>query len=102
MWNLKGELQEATSYIHHGPSPERPNGQWNTIDVYTVGDKIIHALNGKVNMVLHNTRQKTKHGPALLTRGQIKIQSEAAECYYRDVKIRHITKFPLGFAELLK
>ena len=60
------------------------------------------AVNGKVNMVLHNTRQKTQYGPAPLTKGQIQIQSEAAECYYREIKIRPISKFPTGIASALK
>lgn len=101
-WDLKGTLQNGLGYIHHGGATERSNGQWNTIDVYTVDDKIIHVLNGEVNMVLHNTRQKTPRGTAPLTQGQIQIQSEAAECYYRGIKIRPIQSFPSGYSKLLK
>ena len=101
-WSPKGKLGLGDGYIHHGPSTERPHGEWNTIDIYTVGNEIIHVINGKVNMVLLNTRQKTAHGPAPLTKGQIQIQSEAAECYYRDLKIRPISSFPQGYRKFLK
>ena len=63
---------------------------------------MVFLSNGKVNMVLHNTRQKTAHGPAPLAKGQIQIQSEAAEVYYRDIKIRPIKKFPAAFQKFLK
>ena len=101
-WDPTAELADASGYISHGPSEERPHGQWNTIDVYTVGDKMIFLSNGKVNMVLLNTRQNTPHGKAPLTKGQIQIQSEAAEIYFRDIKIRPITEFPTAFQKFLK
>ena len=101
-WDPKAELADGGGYIDHGPSEERPNGEWNTIDVYTIGDKMVFLSNGKVNMVLHNTRQKTAHGPAPLAKGQIQIQSEAAEVYYRDIKIRPIKEFPAAFQKFLK
>lgn len=89
-----GELREVSGSAQHGPSEEKPHGEWNTLEIYTIGDRMVHVVNGTINMVLLNTRQKTDHGPAPLTRGQIQIQSEAAEIYYRDVKIRPITEFP--------
>lgn len=101
-WNPRGKLDPNPGYTDHGPSTERTHGEWNTIDIYTVGDKMVFAVNGKVNMALHNTRQKTQYGPAPLTKGQIQIQSEAAECYYREIKIRPISKFPTGIASALK
>ncbi len=101
-WEPKGTLSPYPGYTQHGPSEERPNGEWNTIDIYTVGDQMIFAVNGKVNMALQNTRQKTAHGPAPLTKGQIQIQSEAAEVYYREIKIRPITEFPTAFQQFLK
>ncbi len=89
-----GELREVSGSAQHAPSEEKPHGEWNTLEIYTIGDRMVHVVNSKVNMVLLNTRQKTAHGPAPLTKGQIQIQSEAAEIYYREVKIRPITEFP--------
>lgn len=88
------ELKSVSGSAQHGPSEEMPHGEWNTVEIYTIGDRMVHVVNGTINMVLLNTRQKTNQGPAPLTKGQIQIQSEAAEIYYRDVKIRPITEFP--------
>ncbi len=96
------ELFEASSPVTHGPSEEKPNGEWNTVEIYTVGDKMIHVVNGTLNMVLLNTRQKTPHGHAPLTKGQIQIQSEAAEIDYRRIKIRNITEFPEQFSKAVE
>ena len=89
-----GELREVSGSAQHGPSEEKPHGEWNTVEIYTIGDRMVHVVNGTINMILLNTRQRTEHGPAPLTKGQIQIQSEAAEIYYRDVKIRPLTEFP--------
>ena len=67
-----------------------PNGQWNTIEVYVLGDEAVHLVNGQVVLYLENARLKDG---TPLTRGQIQIQSEAAEVYYRNIRIRPITEF---------
>ena len=79
-----------------------PHGEWNTVEIYTIGDKMVHIVNGDLNMVLLNTRQKTKEGEAPLTKGQIQIQSEAAEIYYRDIKLTPIKEFPAEIKAVLK
>lgn len=83
-------------YISHGPSTENPHGEWNTVEAYTVGDRMAFVVNGTPNQVLFRTRYQGKP----LTRGKIQIQSEAAEVQYRRVKIRPITEFPASLEEL--
>jgi len=95
------ELIPVSGSAQHGPSEEKPHREWNTVEIYTIGDRMVHVVNGEVNMVLLKTRQKTAQGPAPLTRGQIQIQSEAAEIYYRDVKIRPISEFPEAIKAVL-
>jgi hypothetical protein len=55
---------------------EKPNGEWNTTMVEARGDRIVHWVNGKVNLVGTN---------ASLTKGRINLQSEGAELYYRNI-----------------
>jgi hypothetical protein len=43
-------------------------------------------------MLLPWTRRPPKKTP--LTSGQIQIQSEAAECFYRRMEIRPLAEFP--------
>ncbi len=92
----------VSNTAQRGSSKEMPHGEWNTVEIYTIGDKMVHVVNGSINMVLLNTRQKTPHGEAPLTKGQIQIQSEAAEIYYRDIKLTPITDFPAEIKAVLK
>ena len=73
---------------------ERPRGQWNTLDLYCLGQTSVHVVNGQRVMTLTGLRQKTDGGEAPLTRGRIQFQSEAAEVFYRAIAIRPITEIP--------
>jgi hypothetical protein len=69
-------------------------GDWNTIELLTVGGTSVHVVNGKVVMVLTNSRQKVDGKEVPLTRGKIQIQSEGAEVFYRDIEVRPIAAIP--------
>lgn len=75
---------------------ENPTGQWNTIDLYCSGDTSVHMMNGKVMMVLYNNKQIDKGKASRLAKGKIQIQSEGAEVYYKQIKIREIAGLPQG------
>jgi len=51
-------------------------------------------VNGVVNMILENSRQLDDGVESPLLKGKIQIQSEGAEVYYRNIKIRPINKIP--------
>ena len=68
--------------------------QWNTLDLYCLGGTAIHMINGKVNMVLLNSRHIRDGVETPLTKGKIQIQSEGAEIYYREMTITPITQIP--------
>lgn len=69
---------------------EKPLGQWNTIDLYCFGDTAVHVVNGEVAMVLYQSRRAVDNGFEPLTKGKIQLQSEGAEIFYRDIRIRPI------------
>jgi hypothetical protein len=74
---------------------EKPTGEWNTVEVACLRGTCVHAVNGKVNLVLTHPRQPGPDGAMVpLTRGRLQIQSEGAEVFYRDITIRAITAFP--------
>lgn len=73
---------------------EKPAGEWNTLDLYCLGGTAVHMVNGKVNMVLHNSRRPVGDKMEPLTKGKIQIQSEGAEVFYRNIRIRSIDKIP--------
>jgi hypothetical protein len=77
---------------------ESPKGEWTEIELVCFGDKSLHIVNGKVVMVLRNSRY-TKDGRTIpLTKGRLQIQSEAAEVYYKEIKIRSIREMPKEYA----
>jgi len=82
-----------------GSDAENPSGQWNTLDLYCYGDTAIHVINGKVMMVLYQTKQIDNGQETPLTMGKIQIQSEGAEVLYKQIKIQPIGKLP---AKLIK
>ncbi len=69
------------------PDNEKPTGQWNTIEVFASGQQSVHIVNGKVNMILTNSRHIVDGKEVPLTKGKIQIQSEGAEVFYRNIAI---------------
>jgi hypothetical protein len=78
--------------------PEKPKGEWNTLDLYCYEDRSVHVVNGEVVMRLTNARRLDQGSPAPLTEGRISLQTEGAEVYYRRVMIEPITGFPAELA----
>jgi hypothetical protein len=72
---------------------EKP-GEWNTMELFTVGQTSVHMVNGKVNMVLTNARRKDGDKEVPLTKGKIQLQSEGAEVFYRNIMIRPLKQVP--------
>ena len=73
---------------------ESPDGEWTTLELICFGDKSIRIVNGHVVMVLQNSRY-VKDGKSIpLTKGKIQLQSEAAEVYFKDIRIKSIEKLP--------
>ncbi|HEX2855815.1 MAG TPA: DUF1080 domain-containing protein [Opitutaceae bacterium] len=82
-----------------GEDREKPNGEWNTIELVCLGDQSIHIVNGGVVMRLTDARRIDGPEPKMLTSGQIVLQSEGAEIFYRNIELRPITAIPAEFAE---
>jgi len=89
--NENGRCRRIANY-------EKPNDEWNHLELVCIGDKAYHIVNGKVVMVLENSLQYDEEKTSSLTRGKIQIQSEAAEIYYRNIKIRPVKELPKIFA----
>ncbi|SNQ43140.1 3-keto-disaccharide hydrolase [Cellulophaga lytica] len=73
---------------------EKPNGEWNTLEIYCLGSESIHLVNGKVVNRVKNARYLKNGIVTPVTQGKIQIQSEAAEVYYKNLSITPITFFP--------
>ena len=79
--------------------PEKPKGEWNTLDLICLGDDSIHIVNGVVVMRLHHAQRLDGPAPAPLAAGQISLQTEGAEVFYCDVEIQPITAVPAEWTE---
>jgi len=76
------------------PDAEKPSGQWNTIEIYCLGDTTIHIVNGQVNMILYHSSQLVGDQLQRLDHGKIQIQSEGAEVFYRNIQLEKVNAIP--------
>lgn len=85
----------ATWNVEAASDAERPVGEWNTLDLYVLGDRAVHVVNG--------TPVAEAHGLAIigpdgvrkpLTHGRIQLQSEGAETWFRDITVEPIRSLP--------
>lgn len=90
-WDPAGEPSRSQARIMRSQDAESPHGEWTRLDLYVVGDRAVHVVNGVVVMALWGAQDGSA---APLRAGHIQLQSEGAEAYYRDVRIRQIEAFP--------
>ncbi len=83
---------DKIGYTSASKEPDAPHGEWNHLEIYVVGNDAVHVVNSEIVMVVENAINPENGSP--LTKGQIQIQSEAAECYYKDLTLTGIKKFP--------
>jgi len=74
--------------------PEKPHGEWNTMELICLDNLSMHILNGKVVMIVKDGYANLNGTWQPMTSGKIQIQSEAAEIYYKQMKIKTISEFP--------
>jgi len=73
---------------------ENPMGEWNSMEIYTVGGSSVHLVNGKPNMKVMNSRHIVNGKEVPLTKGKIQLQSEGAEIYYRNIELTPVSEIP--------
>jgi hypothetical protein len=82
---------------------EKPNGEWNDVELIVVGGDSLHILNGRVVNQLRNIRYVEGRGAAkkeiLLKEGRLQLQSEFSEIEFRRVEIKSVSEFPKEYGE---
>lgn len=74
---------------------EKPIGQWNVLDLYVLGDRAVHVVNGvPVAEVRDLAVVKPDGSREALTHGQIQLQSEGAETWFRSISVEPIDALP--------
>jgi hypothetical protein len=81
---------------------ESAPGEWTKLDLICFNDKSVRLVNGHVVMVLRNSHYVKDGRKIPLTKGKIQLQSEAAECFFKDIKIRSLASMPAEYAGLFK
>lgn len=85
-------------HCNKGIDHENPLGEWNTLELICLKDTSLHIVNGKVAMVLFNSRRINQDKEVVpLEKGKIQIQSEGAEIFYKKIEIKKINSIPRKF-----
>jgi len=74
---------------------ERPIGEWNTLDLYVLGNHAIHVVNGVPVAEVRDMASIAPDGARVpLTHGHIQLQSEGAETWFRAISVEPIRSLP--------
>jgi type 1 glutamine amidotransferase len=101
IYNPKAKLIDTGRAIKR-QDMEKPVGEWNTLEVICLGTSSIHIINGKVVSAVENAKSTLKEVPQPLSSGRILLQSEGAEAYYKDIKIKAILSIPEEYKNQMK
>jgi hypothetical protein len=93
-WTYFSQIPGQNGRCIKSPDAEKPNGEWNTVELICLGNDAIHILNGVVVMRLHSPMRIDGPTPEPITSGPIILQSEGAEIFYRDIRYRPISSIP--------
>jgi hypothetical protein len=96
-WTFFSQSQGAPGRCIKQPDNEKPSGEWNTVELICLRDDSIHIVNGKVVMRLHGPMRIDGEVPTPVNAGQVILQSEGAEIFYRNIEIRPISAIPPEF-----
>jgi hypothetical protein len=97
-WMFFTQSHRQPGRVVKQPDNEKPHGEWNTVELIAFGDEAIHIVNGVVVMRLRHPTRIDTDVPAPVTSGPIILQSEGAEVFYRDIRIRPLKGIPAEFA----
>jgi len=96
VYNFSATSNVGRHCIKQGDA-EKPLGEWNLLDLYCHGDTSVHVINGKVMMVLFHSQQLDNGRTSPLKKGKLQIQSEGAEIFYKQVRIKSLDAIPVEF-----
>lgn len=90
------------SFCQAAANYERPNGEWNELELISVNGQSVHIVNGHVVMALNNSSYMAGGQRQPLTHGKIQLQSEAAEVFYKGIMIKPLAAMPAQYAPYFK
>ncbi len=93
---------EETGRCFKSADFEKPFGEWNTVELICFNNTNIHIVNGEVVNAVYNPVFFDGSQWIPMTKGKLQLQSEAAETYFKDIKIKSITDVEDRFKKYLK
>ncbi len=100
-FNGDGGPKDWQIVIAH-PYNENPPGEWNTLELICWNNHAVHMVNGKVNLVVLNSFSNQSGKPMPVISGRLVLQSEGAELYFKDIKVKQLSKIPEVLRKYLK
>lgn len=79
----KGAWKDEAGYRDPNGDPEKPRGEWNKIELWADGGKLLYKLNGKI---------VNEASGASDVKGKILFQSEGAEVFFRKIVLKPLRK----------
>jgi Domain of Unknown Function (DUF1080) len=81
--------------VENAMDAEKPEGEWNTLDLYVLGDRAVHVVNGVPVAEARDLAVIGADGKRVpLTHGRIQLQSEGAETWFRRITVEPIRSLP--------
>ena len=93
---------KITDFCLRSANFEKPDGEWNTLELICFENKSLHIVNGEVVMILQNHRYSEDGKTVPMQKGKIQIQSEGTEVYYKNIEIKKLESLPAEYAQYFK
>ena len=84
------------------PLNEKESGKWNTLELICYQNHSIHKINDVINFIQLNGSYSRKDKIIKLSKGSIQLQSEGAEIFFKDIKIKKIKTPPKTLTKYLR
>jgi len=83
-------------FADNATDQEKPLGDWNTLDLYVLGDRAIHVVNGAPVIEAWSSCDVKHFGGSCepLTHGRIQLQAEGSDVLFRHITLEPIKSLP--------
>ncbi|ALZ75256.1 DUF1080 domain-containing protein [Rheinheimera sp. F8] len=93
-----GRASGGPGFVMRQLNAEKPDNQWNTVELICFEGQSLHIVNGQVVMVLKNSRYQQDGRDMPMWQGKIQLQSEAAEVFYKNIRLQVLDQLPAQYA----
>lgn len=81
---------------------EKPFGEWTSLELICFGDIALHIVEGKVVNAVYQAKFFDGNQWVDMKKGRLQIQSEAAETYFKDIKIKSLSQLQPQYKKYIR